>query len=233
MVPFAVLPAPFGELALVATCAIAAVVLLWRLHLPWWWLGFAPMLSGIYGGNPNVIAVLAVVGGLPVIGIFLKMYAGIPAIGERQWRGLAITAVALAATIPLLPWASFLEGREAIAGGLISQAEDFSIWGEPFLVIPTMFALASLPIREAAWLSVPTLWPATQFHYGTFAVPVGHPIIALVMSMAAAESTAIAVIGYAIIRTGIVDGLIRRSNGQPSATARALAQPAGRDTGDV
>jgi hypothetical protein len=39
--------------------------------------------------------------------------------------------------------------------------------------------LALIDLRAAGWLSVPALWPSSQFFYSAFALPVMSPILAI------------------------------------------------------
>jgi hypothetical protein len=39
--------------------------------------------------------------------------------------------------------------------------------------------LALIDLRAAGWLSVPALWPSSQFFYSAFALPVMSPILAV------------------------------------------------------
>jgi hypothetical protein len=43
--------------------------------------------------------------------------------------------------------------------------------------------LALMNRRDAGWLAVPTLWPATQFFYATFVLPLRSPWLAAALAV--------------------------------------------------
>ena len=48
---------------------------------------------------------------------------------------------------------------------------------------PGSLVLARIDVRAAGWLVVPAIWPSTQFHYSTLAMPVMHPILAMGLAL--------------------------------------------------
>jgi len=173
-VPFALLGETLSALLWVAGSAVAGVLLVRRLHLPLWWILFPPLINGILAGNADVVLVALLVNGgsaVAVLATFLKIYAVVPLLGEKRWQALAITAAALILTAPLLPWRSYLQQSGQIAETLASQAVGISAWGTPFLMIGVAVALAGVGPRFAWWLAVPAVWPSTQLHYSTLALP--------------------------------------------------------------
>jgi hypothetical protein len=78
----------------------------------------------------------------------------------------------LVVTAPILPWMSYLERFPELAEALARQSDGgLSATAVPVLIPLAIVALALSGRERAAWLSVPVLWPATQWYYSTLAVP--------------------------------------------------------------
>lgn len=172
--PFAALGETLSGLLWVAGSLVAGIFLIRRLRLPLWWLLFPPLINGVLAGNADVLLVALLVSGgsaTAVLATFLKIYAIIPLVGETRWRALAYTVGALVLTAPFLPWGEYLEQSGQIAQTLARQAIGISAWGNPILMIGVAIALTRLGPRLASWLAVPAVWPSTQLHYSTLALP--------------------------------------------------------------
>ena len=187
--PLTVLPEWLGVGAILAIGAISAGYVLHRLRLPAWWLLFPPIVECLISGNPSLpILALLVSAAWPIRALapVLKVYALAPLVGERDWRPAALASGWLAVTgILLFPlWTAYIAGFGAISGRLSAEAGGgFSGARDPLLFIAGAIGLACLAAirdwRAIGWLIVPALWPATQFHYSTLALPVMHPILAV------------------------------------------------------
>lgn len=159
----------------VVLLAVLALAALRTLGLPAYWVFFVPILDGILVGSLDIatLAVLVIAGGrLSALAPFLKIYGAIPMIGERRWRALALSGLALAITAPVLPWGMFLASLPDVASHLASQSMTTSVWGSIPLMLVFGLGLLSLGLRRAGWLAVPILWPSTQPHYAAISLPV-------------------------------------------------------------
>jgi hypothetical protein len=199
---FARLPEPafVGLVMVVSLCA--AVFALRRLGLPPWWLLFPPLVEAITVGNPNVAVVALLIAGRPVgdaLATFLKVYAVIPLLLLGRFRALALLAVLLLVTAPLLPWALYLQESQRVLGTLgVQSSGGKSAWVFPILVPFVLLALIRLGRQKAAWLAVPALWPATQVHYSVLALPAATRLIGAILALPIPGAPAIAVIAAGV-----------------------------------
>jgi hypothetical protein len=187
MAPFTLLPSWAAGVLGVLLLAVLALAATRSLGLPAYWVFFVPVLDGILVGSLDVatLAVLVIAGGrLSALAPFLKIYGAIPMLGERRWRQLALSAVLLGVTVPILPWPTYIESLPRITSNLADQSMTTSVWGSIPLMVVFGVGLLSLGLRRAGWLAVPILWPSTQPHYAAISLP------------AVATSTILAV-GYA------------------------------------
>jgi hypothetical protein len=170
-------------LVLVASVATALWTLR-RLGLPVWWMLFPPIVQGIWVGNLNIFVIALLVWGGTLgggVATVLKSYAAVPLVLLGRWKPLVAAGVVMVATVPFLPWAAFIAEFPTITAALAAQA-----WGGdvnkvlhgPVLVVGAVTGLILLGRRQAAWLAVPALWPATQLHYAVLALPAMTPVIA-------------------------------------------------------
>ena len=203
LAPIAILPERVGIALLIVLAVAGAVATIRLLRLPWWWILFPPFVDAAWNGNPqNLLVPLILVGAGP-IAAFLKIYALVPIALTLRWRALLVTGIALIVTAPLLPWASYLAQFGALSNALAEQSDGgLSATAIPWLIPIALIALVAAGRERAAWLSVPALWPATQWYYSTLAVPALTPIAAAVI--------AIPVPGAAVVAAAIV--AIQRRN---------------------
>jgi hypothetical protein len=197
--PTSVLPLTVSTWLWLAAGAVAAVWLVRRLELPWWWLAFPPLLHGVWNANPQTIALALLVQGSVVgaiVAVGLKLYAAIPLLA--RWRHLVIALAVLGVVTLLLPWQLYLD-RGLGVGSHLQTAWNGSAWRFPLLVPPTLLALWILRRRGAEWYAVPAVFPATQFYYVAMALPalVGRPVIAALLALPAVLMTPLVVIGLA------------------------------------
>jgi len=168
----------------------------------------------------------------------MKAYAVIPMVGLRQWRALAILTVAGGASVVIFwpLWAQYAADFRGTSSWLVDATNGgWSASREPLLWVAAailLVTLAAMNWRDAGWLAVPTLWPAAEFFYATFALPLRSPwlIAALAMSNRAdfpRESEIL--VAYIAIR--VARGAMERLWRQPLAQqlgARYLPQLAAR-----
>jgi hypothetical protein len=169
----------------------ATVWTLRRLHFPLWWLLFPPIAEALFSGNPQLVVLALLVANTPVASALatgLKVYAFIPLLGETRWRQIGIAVLFNAATILVAPnlWLDYLRELGAISSRLERESlQGLSAFYFPMLLAICIVALLLLALRDrraAGWLTVPAIWPASQFHYSTMALPVMSPFLAVVLA---------------------------------------------------
>ena len=172
-VPVTLMPLPLATVVMMSAGVLAAAWAIRRLRLPLWWLLFPPLFDALIVGNPDalVLALLLVRGPLAGLAAVLKVYALLPLLLQRRWVALVLAGAVGALSLPQLP--NFLAAIDIVRSTLDTTAK-LSAWGTVF-IIPVIVALWFLRRRGAEYLVVPTLWPNTQSHYGTMALPAIHP----------------------------------------------------------
>lgn len=181
----------FTALWLALTWAAAAWTIR-RLNLPIWWLLFPPISEALFSANPQLIVLallLADRSWLAAIATALKVYAFIPLAGEGRWRTIGLAVLVNAATILIAPrlWLNYLAQFGSISARLeFESIQGFSAFYYPALLVVTLVALVLLALRDrpaAGWLAVPAVWPASQLHYSTMALPVMTPLLAFFLAI--------------------------------------------------
>ncbi len=207
--PFTVLPEELFTLLAVSAGLAAAAFTVWRLKLDWYWLLFPPLVEGLFSANPQILVVgLLLVGWGPAsaLATMLKVYAFVPLFGEARWRHIALAIAANAVTIVLAfdLWRAWLGDSADINGRLLREAfGGFSAFGRWPLFVALLVALLLLAVRDrraAGWLAVPALWPATQFHYQTMAMPTMTPLLAVLLAYPSFDIPAPAILADVLIR---------------------------------
>ena len=169
----------------------ATVWTLRRLHFPLWWLLFPPIAEGLFSGNPQLVVLALLVANNPVASALatgLKVYAFIPLFGETRWRQIGIAVLFNAATILVAPglWLDYLRELGSISSRLeVESLQGLSAFYHPMLLAICVVALVLLAVRDrraAGWLAVPAIWPSSQFHYSTMALPVMSPLLAVLLA---------------------------------------------------
>ena len=173
--PLTMLPTGAAGALLVVASATLALAAIRSLKLPIWWILWAPVLDGVLVGSLDVAALALLVlfrGRLAGIAPLVKIYAVAPIIGERRWLALAVTTALMVATLPVLPWLTFVADIGHIAS-LHDRAfgSMTTVYPNRLLWVAMAAGLLTLGTRRAAWLSVPMLWPFTQPHYAAIVLP--------------------------------------------------------------
>jgi len=226
--PTSLLPLPVSTALWLVLGVVAAVWMVRRLGIPIWWIAFPPLAHALWNGNPQsiVLALLVAGGTLPaIVAVALKLYAAVPLIVRP--RQLVLVAIALAITLPLLPWQLYIADGFGVTSHL-STAWNGSAWRIPILIPPTLFGLWILRHQGAEWFAVPAVWPATQFYYVSMAMPavIAQPFAAAALALPVPLTTPVLVMVLAALelrRTGVA-GLLGRA-APPAVPARILERP--------
>jgi hypothetical protein len=169
LAPFALVPG--GLYLLAASCVIAAFLTVRVLRLPLWWLLFPPLLEAVWSANIHVWLIPLLLGRAGPIAVFAKAYALAPLVILGRWRTVAMTAVLLTVTAPLLPWATFVADLPTVVGYFGSQSQYRIPIGLTVALAPVVLVgLLLVGRRRAAWFSVPALF-GYQFYYAILVLP--------------------------------------------------------------
>lgn len=192
LAPIAMLPIDTGVAVVAGAVLVASVLTVRLLGLPWWWLLFPPLVQSALSANVQSLLIPLILVPLGAVAALLKVYAVVPLILLRRWRALAIFAVLVAVTIPILPWATYIGEFPQINSRLAEQTDD---------ALPTLVLIAAVPFalvamwivgrERAAWLAVPALWPSQQYYYGSLA-------------MGARSALAAAIVAFPIDGSGLI-----------------------------
>src|SRR6478735_6917610 len=125
-IPGALVPVPVFMVAWGAICA-ASVLIIGR-RLGWVWLLYPPLLHGAWLGNPAIPGMVAVMLGLPLLGLVLKPQ--LLFVGPR--RAVAIFAVLSLLALVLRP--DFLAAFSSLVGGYGDQSAVVNAWMTPWMI---------------------------------------------------------------------------------------------------
>jgi hypothetical protein len=184
--------------------ALGVAVSVWtvrRLGLPLWYVGFPPLFHAIWNGNPQTLMLALLVLGQPLASagaVLVKLYAILPLLFRP--RHLLVAVLVLVVTLPILPWQQYIADQAGVAHHL-SHAWNGSAWRFPILLLPpTLVGLWILRRKGAEWLSIPAVWPATQYYYVSSVLPLlpGRPMLAAILAAPVVLVAPAVVIGLAI-----------------------------------
>ena len=210
---------------MIVLAVIGAIATVRLLRLPWWWILFPPFIDAAWNGNPqNLLVPLILVGAGPVAA-FLKIYALVPMVLTLRWRALVITGIALLVTAPILPWASYIAQFGDLSSALSAQSQGgLSATAIPWLIPVALVALVFVGRERAAWLTVPAIWPATQWYYSTLAVPALTPLAAAIFAVPVPGAVVIGTVVVAVQRRNTsASRLAADWNLKPAAAAAPTA----------
>jgi len=198
--PLAMLPIDIGVAILAALVIAAAVASVRLLGLPWWWILFPPLIQCALSANVHALLLPLVLLRVGALAGLLKIYAVAPLVLLGRWRALLVLGVALVASVPVLPWSTFLRDLPLINERLMRQTDD----ALPTLVLVLATPVALLAMRvvgrdRSAWLAVPALWPSQQYYYGSLAMGARSKLAAGIVAFPVAGSGLIALLALAIV----------------------------------
>ena len=208
LAPFTALPENVFVAGWIVVQLLAAMYLVRRLGLPFWWLAFPPLANGVLVGNPSPLLLALLLAAHPAakaLAPLLKVYAIVPLLGERRWRAILIAAAFGLLTVLAAPglWSTFIGGSGDRTALLLRETSGgFSAFGYPLLLAAAVVALlliARRDLRAAGWLAPMALWPGSQFHWSTLAMPVMTTPMAYLLALPAHGLPPVAVIVYAIV----------------------------------
>ena len=87
----------------VLVSAASALVIVRRLRLPLYYLGFPPLVVSVYAGNPQLPLLALILTGWGALAPVLKVFAVVPLVGERRWRALLLGGGLFAASVVVAP----------------------------------------------------------------------------------------------------------------------------------
>lgn len=212
--PFALLPEGLGTVLFGGLSVAVAWLAFRRLGLPGWWLLFPPLTEGLLAVNPQILLFGCLIAGGPVaraVATMLKVYAIVPVVARREFRAVALTLgfTILSAVAGATLWATWVNEFGAISTRVVQESHggvsaaillDPKIFGQsvagagiwrfvPGILLYGVIALlvigASLrDVRGAAWVAVPLLWPAAEYHLATLAIPAARRLSIWVIAVA-------------------------------------------------
>jgi hypothetical protein len=202
-VPFVLVPEWLG-LAVFAVLSVTVLYLaLRRLRLPLWWMFFPPAVEGFMAMNPQVLVVGLLITGsawTSVLAAWLKVYAVIPMVARRQFKAVGVLAASVFVSVAVSPraWDEYISRYGEISGRLLSESGgglSATIFLDPKVlplgpglaivgIVAALVLLVALrDVRSAGWLVVPLLWPAAEYHYATFALPIARRISTWILAV--------------------------------------------------
>lgn len=238
VVPFTFISEDQAVAIWVVLCVLSSLYVIRRLRLGLEWLLFPPLVFGVVSGNPSLPVLALLVAGsswTAAVAAALKVYAVVPLVGERRWRTVGIALSVLAAAVVLAPglWIEYVQRFGEISARLSAESVGgYSAVRWWPLVPPTLVALvviARYDLRAAGWLAVPALWPGSEWHWSTMALPVLTPWLGVMLAIDLRGLPAVATWVFAavlVIRRHRVSSRIwryvRSTLTGPSARRRAL-----------
>jgi hypothetical protein len=229
VVPFTLVSEDQAAVLSVVICALAGAYIVRRLRLGPSWLFFPPLVMGVVCGNPSVPLLALLLAGsswAAALAVSLKIYAIVPLLAQRRWRAVFAAAALLTAMVVVAPdvWIDYVRRFGEISSRLSSESEGgYGALFWPPLLLPTalaMVVIARYDLRAAGWLVVPALWPGSEWHWTTFAMPVMTPWLAVLLAVNFRGVIAVATWPYAML-------LWRRARRMNSARASAASDGSG------
>ena len=192
MAPAVLLNEEVFTIAWVVLTWVATIWTLRRLGFPLWWLLFPPIAEALFSANPQLVVLALLVANHSVasaVATALKVYAFIPLFGEGRWRQIGLAVGLNLTTMVIAPdlWLAYIRQFGEISSRLEYESlQGLSAFYFPVLLAVTVVALLILALRDrraAGWLAVPAVWPSSQFHYSTMALPVMSPLMAVLLAI--------------------------------------------------
>jgi uncharacterized protein YjeT (DUF2065 family) len=210
--PFALVPPAAGFVIYTVVSVGVLAIGLRRIRAPLWWLLFAPTVMTILVGNPSTAVLAFLLVGGPAgraIAAALKIYAVVPMVARREGRALAAVVVVVGASILVAPelWSSYVTQAGTISDRLLREAqgglsasgllgpelrpaylsvEAFARISGLVIAVTSVALILVVAVRDVAaagWLTVPLLWPASEVHYATFAIPIARRLSTWILAI--------------------------------------------------
>src|SRR5262249_48036720 len=144
-----------------------------------------------------VLGLLMLVSPVAGLAAVIKPYTALPLLAERNWRALALAAVGVLVTAPILPWALFMGNTPHIVQSLVVQSAGGSVFGQPVLEVVALACILPLGARRFLWLATPVLWPAAQPIYKIPSIPMMAPLLALAWAIPVSGMTLVGLVAFA------------------------------------
>jgi hypothetical protein len=227
-VPFTLVTEDAAVAVVLALCAGSGLFVVRRLGLPWYWLAFPPLVAGVLSGNPSLPVLALLLTRLAPVAVLLKVYAVVPLLGEARWRAVIVSIVVTVATVIAFPslWLTYASDFGARSARLVLEAHGgYGALRDPLMLVGAVIAVALIARRDrrtAGWLFVPALWPASQLHWSTLAMPVVTPLLAVLFALPVRGMPAVAVMVYAIV-TVLADTRVHQRARDRVARSRTTA----------
>lgn len=205
--PLAIVPREVAVAVMMAVSFASALAIIRSLKLPWWWLAFPPLVIGVTAANPQILITALLLRSNRIgraVAVLLKGYPIFPLLGELDWRAIVLSVGAAMVSLVLVAplWITYLNEWPLITSRLITESlGGLSAYGTTAfpLALVAIGILAVIDHRAAGWLAPVALWPATEPHYGTFAMPfLRRGLLAAVIALPIAGVPALAVMGYTV-----------------------------------
>jgi hypothetical protein len=191
--PFVPLPAAaFLAMWLGLTIAAAAWIVR-RLRLDATYLLYPPLVMGVALGNPAVLGMACVVGGLPLLGLVLRPHLVL--VAPRR----AVVAFAVLSGLMLVVRPDFPGALATIVARYAAESRPINFWASP-LMAPAILAIALLARVDrtaAAWLLMPAIGPAMGWYGFAMVLPVRSRALALACALPIPFAGATAIVVYA------------------------------------
>jgi hypothetical protein len=206
--PFMLLTEDQSAIVFVAICALSGFYVVRRLRMGPAWLLFPPLVFGVVSGNPSIPLLALLLAGTSwasALAVSLKVYAIVPLIAQRRWLDVVVVVGLLAAFVVASPgiWIDYAQRFGEIGARLSAESHGgYGALSWPPLVPPTVLALAVIArydLPAAGWLAVPALWPGSEFHWVTFAMPVMTPWLGAMLAIYWPGLAAVVTWPYAIM----------------------------------
>ncbi|HXG40102.1 MAG TPA: glycosyltransferase 87 family protein [Candidatus Limnocylindrales bacterium] len=169
---------------------------------------FGLLVAGARSGSAGRLPIPVAAGRAIAVG--LKVYAAIPILARREWRAAGAAGAVLAGSVAAAPglWLEYAArfgeigarlARESVGGVSAALLLDPAVFGpllpDPGLALAAGLALYGLiaglvvlvavrDVPSAGWLAVPLLWPAAEYHYATFALPIARRLAIWIVAAA-------------------------------------------------
>jgi hypothetical protein len=209
----------------------AAVWIVRHVRLPLEWLLFPPLVEGVWFANPDIVMLALLLSPLAAVAPVLKVYAVVPLALKPRRLVVAGAIFAVSLLLGWSLWVEYVQNAGTISGRLMAEAlGGWSGWVWPPLLAVAVVGIGLLlldrRLNQAAWLTVPAVWPASQFHYATMALPLRMPVLGVIAAIPVPGFAAfLPLAAWALLRAGL--GPVEESARLAPATSTNGSRSAG------